>query len=113
MKRSGKAGLRGEMRVERYLRERQIACRQFRLRLLQPHAANIAARRDAHGECELTRKMKCTIARYFSEIYQRYVVPDVCRDIVENAAKSNMIETMCGGLGGRACPAIGMLLKES
>src|SRR5882724_3752959 len=113
MKRSRKAGLRGELRIERYLGERQFARSQFRHRVLQPNAAYIAVRRDAHGKCELTRKMKWTITRYSGEIDQRDVVPDVCRDIVENAAESNMIEIMRGELGARACPAIAILLKES
>jgi hypothetical protein len=41
MKRSRKAGLRGELRIERYLRERQFARCQFRHRVLQPNAAYI------------------------------------------------------------------------
>ena len=113
MKRPRKAGLRGELRIERYLRERQFARNQFRHRVLQPNAAYVAVRRDTHGECELTRKMKCTVAGYASELYKRDVAPDVCRDIFENAAEPNMIETMRGGLGGRACPAVAILLKES
>src|SRR6202022_1154473 len=63
MKRSRKAGLRGEMRIERYLRGRQVARCQLRHRLLQPHAAYIAVRRDAHGEGELARKMKKAVTR--------------------------------------------------
>jgi hypothetical protein len=63
MKRSCKAGLRGELRIERYLRERQFARSQFRHRFLEPNAAYVAARRDTHGECELTRKMKRAVTR--------------------------------------------------
>ena len=113
MKRSRKASLRGEMRVERYLRDRQFARSQFRHRALQPDAAYIAVRGDAHGKCELTRKMKRAVTRYSSESCKRDVVPGVCRYIVENAAEPNVIETVRGGVGGRACPAIAMLLKES
>src|SRR5260370_42486201 len=101
------------MRIERYLRERQFARCQFRHRVLQPHAAYIAMRRDTHGERELTRKMKRAVTRNSSEIYKRDVVLDVCCDMVENAAEPNMIETMRGGLGEPACPAIAILLKES
>jgi hypothetical protein len=112
VKRSRKAGLRGELRIERYLGERQFARCQFRHRVLQPPVAYIATRRDPHSECELACKMKHAVTRDFSEIYKRDVVPDVCRDIVENAAEPNMIETM-GGVEGRACPAIAILLEES
>ena len=42
MKRSRKAGLRGELRIECYLRERQFARSQFRHRVLQPNAAYAA-----------------------------------------------------------------------
>src|ERR1700675_5073767 len=100
MKRSRKAGLRGELRIERYLRERQFARSQFRHRILQPNVAYVAVRRDTHGECELTRKMKWAVTRDSSEFYKRDVILDVCCDIVENAAEPNMIETMRGGLGG-------------
>src|SRR5258706_1531990 len=113
MKLPREAGLRGELRIERYLRERQFARCQFCHRLLQPHAAYIAVRWNAHGKCELAREMKCTVTRYSSETYQRDIVPNVGRDIVENAAQSNMIETMRIGLGGRACPAIAIFAKKS
>ena len=82
------------MRIERNLRQRHLARRQLRHRVLQPNAAYIAVRRDAHGKRELTRKMKWAVTRYSSEIHQRDVIPDVCRYIVENAAEPNMFETM-------------------
>ena len=113
MKRSRKTGLRGELGIERYLRERQFGCSQFRHGVLQPHSADIAVRRDTHRECELTREMKGAVARDGSELYKCDVILDVRRDIVENAAEPNMIETLRGGLDGRACPAIAILLKES
>ena len=113
MKGSSKTGLRGELRIERYLRERQFARGQFRRRVLQPNAAYVAVRRDAHGECELTRKMKWAVPGDSREIFQRDVILEVCSDIVENTAEPNMIETMRGGVGGRARPAIAMLLQQS
>src|SRR5258708_28948186 len=112
MERSGKTGLRGELRIERYMGERQFAGRQFRHRALQPKAADVTVRRDTHGERELTRKMKEAVTRDAGKIEQRDVVLDVCRDIVENAAKPNMIETMRGSADARADPAIAMLVKE-
>jgi len=77
MKRSRKAGLRGEMRIERYLRERQFARSQFRHRILQPNAAYVAVRRDTHGEGELACKMKHAVTRDSSEINKRDVILDV------------------------------------
>lgn len=96
MKRSRKAGLRGEMRIVRYFRERQLARRQFGHRIVQPHAAYMAVRRDAHGERELTRKMKGAVAGNSRETCKCEVVLDVCRDIVENAAEAIRIEAMNG-----------------
>jgi hypothetical protein len=101
------------MRIERYLRELQLARSQFRHRDLQPNAADVAVRRDTHGECKLTRKMKWAISRDSSKIYKSDVILDVCRNIVENTAEPNMIETMLGSVGGRTCPGIAILLKES
>src|SRR5580704_1972160 len=101
------------MRIERDLRQRQFARSQFRHRVLQPHAAYVAVRRDAHGERKLARKMKRAVTRNSSEICKRNVVLDVRCDMVENAAEPNMIETMGGGLRERACAAIAILLKES
>src|SRR5258705_1483651 len=113
MKRSRKAGLRGEMRIERYLGKRKFARSQFRHRVLQPNAAYVAVRRDPHSECELARKMKHAVTRDSSKIYKRDVILDPCCDVVKNATEPNMIETIRGGLGGRACPAVAILLKES
>jgi hypothetical protein len=96
MKRAGKARLRGEMRVEGYLSERQLARGQFRHRILEPQPAYITVRRDAHGERELPRKMKPAVACDSCEIHEREVILDVCRDIVENAAEPNMIDTLGG-----------------
>jgi hypothetical protein len=82
VKRSREAGLRGEMRIERDLGERQLARRQFRHRILQPHAAYVAVWRDAYCECEHPGEMKSTIACYSGQIYKQDVVRDVCFDIV-------------------------------
>jgi len=57
--------------------------------------------------------MKCAVARESARSFKREVVSDVCRDIVENATEPNLIETMRGGFGGRACPAVAILLQES
>src|ERR1700688_5245960 len=65
MKRSRKAGLRGEMCIERYLGKRKIARCQFHHRVLQANAAYLAVRRDPHGECELACKMKHAVTRDF------------------------------------------------
>src|SRR5215468_9570523 len=112
MKRARKAGLRGEMRIERNLRQRQLACRQFRHRILQPHAADIAVGRNAQGELELAHKMKLAVTSDSGELCKCDVVRDLYRDIVENAAKPTTIETMRRGFGWRACATIAMLLKE-
>jgi hypothetical protein len=113
MKCSRKAGLRGELGIECYLRERQFARSQFSHRVLHPNAAYVAVRRDTHGESELTRKMEWAVTRDSSEIYQREVILDVCCDIVENTAEPSMVELMCGGVDRRACAAIAMFLKQS
>ena len=94
MKRSRKAGLRGELRIERYLRQRQLARCQFRHRVLEPNAAYVAVRRDTHGECELTCKMKCAVTRDSSETRKSDIAVDICRDVVENAPEANLIEIM-------------------
>ena len=113
MKRSGKTSLRGELRIERNLRERQFARRQFRHRVLQPDAAYVAVRRDTDRVRELTRKMKCAVTGDSSEIYERDLTLDVRFDIVKNTAEPSMIETVRAGVDGRACPAIAMLMNES
>ena len=112
MKRPRKGGLRGELRIQRNLRERQFARRQFRHRLLQPHAAYVAVRRDARGKGKLARKMKRAVPGHCREIRQTEIVPDVCRDVVENAAQPDLIEAVRGGLGGRACAAVAMLVHQ-
>ena len=113
MKRPRKAGLRRELRIERDLGERQFANRQFRHRIFQAHAAYMAVGRDSHCECELARKVKDAVTRDASEIFKRDVVLKICIDILENAAEPRMVETVRGGLGCHACPAIAMLLKKS
>ena len=60
----------------------------------------------------LRAKMKRAVTRDSGKIEQSDVVLDVCRDIVENAAEPNRIETMRRRVDGRACPAIAMLVKE-
>src|ERR1700735_2428898 len=63
MKRSREARLRGEMRIECYFRERQLARCQFRHRMFQPHAAYVAVRWDSHCERKFARKMESAVTR--------------------------------------------------
>src|ERR1700722_5422728 len=57
--------------------------------------------------------MKGAVTRNSSETFERDLVRNIGLDIVQDAAEPNRIETIRGGLGGRACPAVAMLLQES
>jgi len=77
VKRSRKTSLRREARVEGYLCERQLACRNFCHRLVQPHPADLAMGRNAHGQFELARKMEWTETGDLRQTCERDVVRDV------------------------------------
>jgi len=80
------------MRIEGYFRERQLACLQVRHRIFQPHAADIALRRDTHGECEFARKMKLAKASNSGDSLKGDIVLEVCRNIIENALEPSAVE---------------------
>src|SRR5258705_10090788 len=109
----GKARLRGEMRIERNLRQRQRTGCQFRHGLLEADPAYVAVRRYANGKRELARKVKGAVASYFCEVRQRDVARNVCLDIFEDAAQSHVIEPVRGLACRCASPAIAMLVKEA
>jgi hypothetical protein len=57
--------------------------------------------------------MKWAVTRDSSEVQKSDVVRDVGLDVVEDAAEPIMIEAVRRWLSDRACPTIGVLLKDS
>ena len=101
------------MRIEGYLRERQRAIGQFRHRIIKAQTAYVAVGRYAHGKRKLARKMERAVTRDSGQALKADVIINVCNNIIENAAKPNVIEGMRGEFSGRARSAIAMLSKES